>query len=646
MTKSSFVSGALRAAAFAFCALGALSAGGAQAAAVDVTTYHYDNYRTGWNSSETMLTPYNVSHTSSTGRTFELLSSVALDDQVDAQPLVMANQVISGHSARNVVYVATENNSIYAIDTNDGAILRHRNFGTPVPELELPGGCNNNAANVGINGTPVIDSTNGTMYVIAYTYDHGTTPTYRIHALDLSTLADVVTPAIVSASGTLAHGRTYKFNAAVSRQRPGLLLANGNVYAGFGSFCGAANNLSRGWVLGWQTGTLTPLTSNELTDKLGTSPDDFFLSSVWMAGYGLASGGPNGDVYFVTGNSDGGMAGGDGQVNNLGESVIQMSPDLSTVVSAFTPDDANSLDQGDTDFGSGGALLLPPQTGQVSDLLVAAGKEGNMFFLNGDNLDNNTTGSKRILGTYNIGNCWCGESYFQGSDGIGRVVSSGAYTMEIWKIATGSKPRLIQETAVAGNIANGAQDPGFFTSVSSNGTTANSAIVWAMSRADGTSNENVGLFAFDTVTGATLFTANAGTWPNVTGDADLVPVVANGKVFVGSFQQLAIFGLGVPGAAAKAPFAPYVATRLPLAPGEHEIYGTAHAVDGTAIVIQKRDGALVTVDATQARKDHNLAPVSVGHGVLARGTYNGSGVMAASIVLHAKDHTTAWLPDR
>jgi hypothetical protein len=642
MTKSSFASGALR--AFAFFTLGALAAGGAEAA-VNVTTYHYDNYRTGWNSSETFLTPYNVSHTSGTGKTFEMLSSVALDDQVDTQPLVMASQAISGRGTHSVVYVATENNSIYAIDTNDGAILLHKNFGTPVPESALPGGCNNNAQNVGINGTPVIDASTSTMYVITYTYDNSTTPTYRIHALDLSTLTDIITPVVISASGRLANGRTYTFNAAVNRQRPGLLFANGNVYAGFGSFCDAANNLSRGWVLGWQTGTLAPLASNELTDKLGYSPDDFFLSSVWMAGYGLASGGPSGDVYFVTGNSDGGMEGGDGQVTNLGESVIQMSSDLSTVVSAFTPTDANSLDQGDTDFGSGGALLLPPQTGQASDLLVAAGKEGNMFFLNADNLNNNTTGAGRILGTYNIGNCWCGESYFMGSDGIGRVVSSGAYTMEIWKILTGAKPKLVQATAT-GSITNGAQDPGFFTSISTNGTKANSGVIWAVSRADGTANENVALFAFEPNNGATLFTANAGTWPNVTGDADLVPVVANGKVFVGSYQHLAIFGLGSAAAAAKAPVAPYVATRLPLASGQHEIYGTVHAVDGAAIVIQKRDGALVTVDASQARKDHNLAPVSVGHGVLARGTYNGAGVMAASVVLHAKDHTTAWLPDR
>ncbi len=268
-----------------------------------------------------------------------------------------------------------------------------------------------------------------------------------------------------------------------------------------------------------------------------------------------------------------------------------------------------------------------------------------MYFLNGDNLDNNTTGAKRILGTYNIGGCWCGQSYFTGSDGIGRIVSSGGYSVEFWKVLTGAKPTLGQESGT-GSMTSGVQDPGFFTTVSTNGTIANTGVVWAMSRADGTANENVVLFAFNANTGATLFSANAGTWPNVSGDADLVPVVANGKVYVASYQGLAIFGLSSSAAAVKAPFAPHVAALAPLSAGQHEIYGTVHAIDGASIVVQKRDGTLVTVDATQASKNHNLAPMSVGHGILARGTYNAAGEMAASVVLHAKDRTTAWLPDR
>jgi hypothetical protein len=109
---------------------------------------------------------------------------------------------------------------------------------------------------------------------------------------------------LVKASATLSNGTSYEFQPSASRQRPALLLANGNVYAGFGSFCDLAANRSRGWVLGWQAGTLTPLASNQLNNKLARDLDAFFLSSVWMSGYGLASAGPNGDIYFITGNSD------------------------------------------------------------------------------------------------------------------------------------------------------------------------------------------------------------------------------------------------------------------------------------------------------------------------------------------------------
>jgi hypothetical protein len=648
MSKAGFLPGfgSLRVAALAgaICVAGTSAMAGT--ASVNVTTYHYDNYRTGWNSSETVLTPAHVKRTGTTGKTFKMTSFTPLNDQVDAQPLIMTSQTIAGHGTHNVVYVATESNSIYAIDADSGKVLLKKTFGNPVPMSALPGKCSNNGPNVGITSTPVIDAGNGTMYVMVYDYDKGTTPVYRLHALDLSTLADLVTPVVVKASGKLSSGKTYNFDAAVTRQRPALLLANGHVYAGFGSFCDAANDISRGWVLGWQTGTLTPLANNELTDKLATSPDDFFLSAVWMSGYGLASGGTNGDIYFVTGNSDSGSKIRDGGVNNVAESVVQMSPDLSTVESVFTPDDSNSLDASDKDFGSGGALLLPPQTGQSSDLLVAAGKDGYMYFLNADNLDNNTTGPNRILGTYSIDNCWCGESYFTGSDGIGRIVSSGAFTVEIWKIMTGATPKLVREPGTGTVTNGGVQDPGFFTTVSTNGTTANSGVIWAVSRPDGTANENVALFAFQASNGDTLFSANAGTWPNVNGNANLVPVVANGKVYVASYEGLAIFGLSSATASAKAPVAPQVAARAPLSPGEHEIYGTVNTIDGSTIVVRKHDGTLVTVDASPAAHNHDLAPPSVGHGILARGTYNAAGGMTASVVLHAKDHTSIWLPDR
>ena len=130
--------------------------------------------------------------------------------------------------------------------TRERQVLLNPNFGTPV---SFPLGCTNNGPNVGINSTPVIDLSSKTMYVVIYTQD-STGPAYRIHALDLGSLTDKVSPQVVAASHMLLDGTTFSFNATYQRQRPGLLLANGNIYAGFGSFCDFAANVSRGWLLG------------------------------------------------------------------------------------------------------------------------------------------------------------------------------------------------------------------------------------------------------------------------------------------------------------------------------------------------------------------------------------------------------------
>ena len=131
-------------------------------------------------------------------------------------------------------------------------------------------------------------------------------------------------------------GTTFNFNATYQRQRPGLLLANGNIYAGFGSFCDFAANLSRGWLLGWSTGSLTPLPANQVFDIQATSPDSFFLSSIWMSGYGPATD-DSGNILFVTGNSDYSGTTYDG-VSNIQESVVKVSSELTTMLDLFTPE--------------------------------------------------------------------------------------------------------------------------------------------------------------------------------------------------------------------------------------------------------------------------------------------------------------------
>ena len=503
-----------------------------------ITTYHVDNNRTGWNSHETVLTPANVGSSS-----FGLLKGVPLDDQVDGQPLFVPAVNITAEShqgVHDVVYVATEGNTIYAIDAEAGTILLKPNFGKPVG---YPLGCTNNGPNVGINSTPVIDLTSNTLYVVIYTHD-STGPAYRIHALDLGSLTDKVAPQLVVASHTLTDGTPFNFNATYQRQRPGLLLANGNVYAGFGSFCDFAANVSRGWLLGWSTGSLTPLPANQVFDIQATSANNFFLSSIWMSGYGPATD-DSGNILFVTGNSDYSGTTYDG-VSNIQESVVKVSSNLSTVLDLFTPMNQASLDQSDSDFGSGGAMVLPDQPGSTPHLAVAAGKAGSLFLMNEDSLGGYSTTKNNVLGTYSIGGCWCGQSYFvDPSDGAGRVVASGGQSIQVYKVQTSPNPALIK-VASSVTLSGGIQFPGFFTSISSNGTA--SPIIWTLSHPTSATGNPIYLYAFNPevlIKGNMkgLFRARAGSWPNTGGNSNLVPVVANGEVFVASHAQLKIFGI-------------------------------------------------------------------------------------------------------
>jgi hypothetical protein len=519
--------------AFVFILANAFTA----AAQTAVTTYHNDTYRTGWNSTETTLTPANVNATK-----FGLLSTVTLDDQVDAQPLVVPGVNITAGSfqgTHDVVYIVTGNDTVYAIDADAGTILLSNNLGTPVTR---PLGCGNNGPHVGIDSTPVIDTASSTLYLIAYT-EVSNVPTYTLHALNLGNLTDTLTPVVVTGSHTLTDGTTFSFNATYQRQRPGLLEANGNIYAGFGSFCDFDANVSRGWLLGWNASTLAPLSANQVLDIQATSPDSFFLTSIWMSGYGLAAD-DSGNVVFVTGNSDYSGTTYDG-VTAIQESVIKVSSDLTTVVDLFTPSNVGSLDQGDTDFGSGGVMVLPDQPGSTPHLAVAAGKYGDMYFMNEDDLGGYSPKKNNVLGTYNVGGCWCGESYFvDPSDGLARVVSSGNRQVEIWKLQTSPSPKLLP-VARSAELTGGAQDPGFFTSVSSNGTA--NPIIWALSRPVSSQNNSVSLYAFNPESAGALlspiFRTTAGAWPNLGGNSNLVPVVANGKVYVASNKELKIFGL-------------------------------------------------------------------------------------------------------
>jgi outer membrane protein assembly factor BamB len=619
-------------------------------AAVSVATYHNDNARTGWNQGESVLTPAAVG-----GSSFKLLKTIPLDEQVDGEPLYVAGQSITGQGIHDTVYVATEHNSIYAIDAQTGQVLLQTSLGVPVPSSQLPGRCPNSSAFVGINSTPVIDTASQTLYAITYNFGSGK-PYYWLNALDLATLKPKHPRHWVTASLPLSDGKAYTFNPAVTRQRAALLFSKGNVYAAFTSFCDNDPSAMRGWVLGWRSSDLQ-LLDKELTNRLATSPSSYFLDTIWMSGYGPAAD-PNGNIFFVTGNSD--PKNTVFYPGNLAESVVKMRYDLAAVQSFFTPGTAATgraaLELHDKDFGAGGVLVIPAQPGQYPRLAVAAGKVGTMYLMNRDSLGGYTEGADKVLGNVDIGACFCGPSYYLGADGIGRVVTSGGQQVQVWKIVTSpsAAPKLVRESISA--PLNSGQDSGFFTSVASRGVAAGSQVIWALSRPSQTNSVGVNLYAFDPSTvsasgvSKTLFSGKAGAWPNGGANANLVPLVANGRVFVASYKQLSIFGLQSAATAKeeKKIQTPETASAEPVQPAlpGHAVYGKLRNVNNAILTIETRTGAMLTVDSTAAIKAETSALPIPGRALLIRGDYDDKGILHATSISRVKDQPELWKKDR
>lgn len=611
----------------------------AQATPFAVTTYHYNNLRTGSNPQETVLSAARFP------KTFGLLESVAIDDQVDAQPLLVPAEQIAG-GTHDVVYIVSENNTVYGIDASSGAILVQRNLGAPVP---TPLGCGNNGPNVGITSTPVIDLARGEMFLIAYV--NSATPSYQVHALNLITLADSLPPVTVAASQTLTDGTTFTFNATYQRQRPGLLEMGGNIYAGFGSFCDFSANQSRGWVLAWKAATLVPLAHAELNDTQATAPTSFFLSSVWMSGFGLAAGEGN-HILFSTGNSDCNFYVSpeacpssttyDG-VTNIQESVISLQQNLAERSGVFTPSNVYQMDIDDADLGASGVMLLPVQTGSWY-LATIVSKDGRLWLLDQLNLSTSLDMQQLSQG------CWCGPSYFRGSDGIGRVISSAGATVQTWQVQTTPAPTLVAEGS--GSVQQSEQDPGFFTSVSSHDGYLPGAIIWAVARPSGSAPLTLYAFAAAASGGALkqLYTSPAGQWPNLGGNADIVPVVANGKVYVASYKALMIFGPnGAPVGAAKAAamMGPAASSSALPAGVTGRVTGTLLAIKGTTLNLQTRSRQTVSVDFSHAMENGRIANLIPGQPYTALANATGSdGSLQALSVMRAKPGMGAWPQDQ
>ena len=510
----------------------------ADASAVNVLTYHNNSYRTGWNSQETQLTAANVN-----AGHFGLMAKVPLDGRVDTQPLVVAQQPLGSLGTHDVVYLGTENNTVYAIDANSGTTLLSRHFSTPVPYAYKNGNVNVYPV-IGITGTPVIDVSQGALYVVTDAWN-GSSDLYALHKLSLIDLSDMVPAVSVTASTSLSNGVKYTFGSRYALQRAALLESNGNIYVPFATNGDVSPSQSRGLLVSYLATTLQAGTSM-YPNRLGNEPGSFYVTGIWQSGYGPAADSLD-DIFFSTSNSDPRNASYNAAYN-LPESILKLNGATLAPSDSFTPYNYFNLDIRDADLGSGGTLLVPETAGQPN-LVFAGGKDGRGFLLNRDKLGGYTpNGPDQVFSEVEQGVCWCGPSYYAGADLVPRIITGGRNGVQSFKLDFGP-PRLIPEFSTGTAPVSGMPDfGGTFPVISSNGTVAGTAVVWWVQRPATSSTTEPGtaltLHAYNAANFTPLYSAQAGTWlAAAESNANVTPTVANGKVYVASERQLEIFGL-------------------------------------------------------------------------------------------------------
>lgn len=287
--------------------------------------------------------------------------------------------------------------------------------------------------------------------------------------------------------------------------------------------------------------------------------------------------------------------------------------------------------------------LIPAQgSGPAKHLAVAAGKTGELYLLDQDDLGKfDSSGKNHVLGSYSVGPCWCGPSYFVGPDGKGRVVTSGGDSLIAWQINQGATGASLSQEYQA-KLMPGASDSqtGFLTVVSSNGNAPESAVIWAIQRPTRSTGKTLTLRAFDAKDGSPLFPASgltAGPWPNTTGRPNAVPVVANGRVFVASYKELSIFGLG---SKQPAPTQPLQAATI-AAPHTATIYGTVIQIKASTLWLRTSTDVL-TIDVGQVQRDELTVPLVPGKALRISARIDERGTISAEEIDYAPESPALW----
>ena len=500
---------------------------------VDVITYHYDNGRSGENLNETALAPANVNSTQ-----FGKKGEFAVDGKVDAQPLYLSQVTINGQK-KNVLYVATEHGSVYAFDadsingTTSTFLWKTTTLGSGETTSDNRG-CGQVSPEIGITATPVIDRGRNAIYVVAMSKNSSGSYFQRLHALNLSTGAELFSgPQTITATypgtGDNSSGGNVIFDPKQYKERPGLLQINGTIYTTWSSHCDIRPYTS--WVMAFSADTLAQ------TSVLNLVPNGSD-GGIWMAGTAPAAD-PAGNLFFILGNGDFDTtlnASGFPANGNCGNCFVKLSTSSGLkLADYFTPHNTVAESNADTDFGSGGGILLldvMDSGGVTRHLSVGAGKDSIIYVVDRDSMGKFNASTDQIY------------QEISGQLGGGVFSMPAFFNNTVYYGAVGDALKAFPVTTARLAAAPSSQSthhfgyPGTTPSVSANGTT--NGIVWAI--------ENTGaiLFAYDaTDLTKELYNSNqaANNRDHFSGNKFITPMVVNGKVYVGTPTSVAVFGL-------------------------------------------------------------------------------------------------------
>jgi hypothetical protein len=515
-----------------------LGASGPGFSQTNVLTYHNDNVRTGQNLTEFALMPSTVNVS-----TFGRLFTVSTDGKVDAQPLYASAVAMPGLGPRSVVYAATEHGSVYAFDARSGAVYWQV---TTLGAGEVPSdnrSCNQVIPEIGVTATPVIDlgvGPHGTIYLVAMSKDAAGNYHQRLHALDLATGAEQagspkeITATYPGTGDNSSNGQVF-FDPKQYKSRPGLLLLNGTVYTAWGSHCDIG--LYTGWVLGYDEQTLTQ------TSVFNFAPNGS-EAAIWGSGGGMAADGA-GNLFFNVANGtfdtnltvDGFPSQGD-----YGNAFVRLTQSNGALQAAdyWTMNNSVAESSRDEDLGSGGLTLLPDLIdghGNVRHLGTGAGKDGNVYVFDRDNMgkfnrNDNSTLYQELPG--GLGGAEFGSpTWFNGTVYYGAVNNTirafGVNAAYLTATPTSKSPTTYGY-------------PGATPAISAHNTS--NGILWAVENAN-----PAALHAYDAANLANeLYNSNqaAGARDQFgPGNKYITPTIADGRVFVGTTNSVAVFG-GIP----------------------------------------------------------------------------------------------------